>query len=402
VRILVAHPGMNIKGGGEQAVIYSMLACLKMGHEVTLVSEEFDTALFEDFYGCPGLFEKVDRLSYPPFKPMMGRGLLLYQRLYHYQRQFKRLVPTRPSFDLLLGTQDVGYTPVTSIPEIQYCHFPEQFKHLQSNSVSRVWRLYYGPARVFYRKRARLIYQFLTNSEYTRGFIRQIWDRDSRVIYGPCRLDLYSPQPKEDLVATVGRISPEKRLHLFLEIARHLPGFKFAIIGSVHNDAYFNWLENNAPANVSFIVSPLRKSPEILGKAKIYVHCMENEHFGIAIVEAMAAGCVPVVHDSGGPREIVIPEVGYRWRNVDEAVGQITTLIQDVSLSQQMSKAAFERSKLFSTERFENRLREVLTDFEKPGGDGFYSMSEKPLLDRRVVFFQQAKDLQSSLRPAIA
>ena len=32
---------------------------------------------------------------------------------------------------------------------------------------------------------------------------------------------------------------------------------------------------------------------------------MPSEHFGIAIIEAMATGCLPVVHASGGPLEIV-------------------------------------------------------------------------------------------------
>jgi glycosyltransferase involved in cell wall biosynthesis len=366
MRIVVAHPGMNKKGGGEQAVIHIMRACLAGRHEVTLLSEEFDANVFEDFYGCPGLFEKIERLTYRSFKPTIPRGLLLYQRLYYYQHQFRKLVPRQAPFDLLLGTQDLGYTPVASIPEIQYCHFPEQLKHLQPGSASPTWRLYYGPVRTFYKKRARRIRQFLTNSEYTRGFIRRIWDRDSTVIYGPCRIELYRAQPKEeDLVVTVGRISPEKRLHIFLEMARRLPRFNFAIIGSVENDAYLRSLERSAPSNVSFIVSPVRRSPEILGKAKIYVHCMENEHFGIAIVEAMAAGCVPVVHDSGGPREIVIPSVGYRWRTVNEATSQITTLMQDDGLRDKLSKAAETRSEMFSSQRFEDRISRVLDDYER-------------------------------------
>ena len=35
---------------------------------------------------------------------------------------------------------------------------------------------------------------------------------------------------------------------------------------------------------------------------------MWNEHFGISVVEYMAAGLVTIAHDSGGPRmDIVVP-----------------------------------------------------------------------------------------------
>ena len=38
------------------------------------------------------------------------------------------------------------------------------------------------------------------------------------------------------------------------------------------------------------------------------LHTMRNEHFGIGVVELMAAGVVPIAHDSGGPRaDIVVP-----------------------------------------------------------------------------------------------
>ena len=63
MRILVVHPRMSIMGGGERVAIHSMLAGMNMGHEVTLLSEEFDVQRFEDFFGCYGLFEKVRQLS---------------------------------------------------------------------------------------------------------------------------------------------------------------------------------------------------------------------------------------------------------------------------------------------------------------------------------------------------
>ena len=49
----------------------------------------------------------------------------------------------------------------------------------------------------------------------------------------------------------------------------------------------------------------------VLAKAKVYVHCARGEHFDIAIVEVVAAVCLPVVHASGGSRESVTEEVCY-------------------------------------------------------------------------------------------
>jgi alpha-1,2-mannosyltransferase len=46
-------------------------------------------------------------------------------------------------------------------------------------------------------------------------------------------------------------------------------------------------------------------------KASIGVNGMWNEHFGIGVVEYLAAGLIPVVHDSGGPKlDIVVPFEG--------------------------------------------------------------------------------------------
>ena len=41
-------------------------------------------------------------------------------------------------------------------------------------------------------------------------------------------------------------------------------------------------------------------------QASIGVHSMRNEHFGISVVELMAAGAVVVAHDSGGPQMDII------------------------------------------------------------------------------------------------
>src|SRR6266496_6059892 len=368
MKVLLVHPRLSVKGGGERVAIHSILAATKAGHEVTLVSEQFDEASFEEFYGCPGLFDKVNRSYYPHFKPLLGPRVLLYQRLaYHWFRI--RGIVSRDSFDIVLSTQDIGYVPSTRTPVVQYCYFPEYFSHLQS-STSPIWRPYYQLASSYYRNRVHRVRILLSVSDFTRGFVDRKWGRDSTTVYPPCPVEAYSElsrmQPRENLVVTVGRIVPEKRFHLFVELARMVPRTRFVAIGSLSDgtSAYYERLRRTAPANVSFVLSPLRKVKDLLGRAMAYVHCAENEHFGITIVEAMAAGCVPIVHDSGGPREIVTNDVGYRWKLIDQATESISSLITDDEVRRKKSNAAMYRAENFGPKAFEATLANVIRRYQ--------------------------------------
>jgi glycosyltransferase involved in cell wall biosynthesis len=61
--------------------------------------------------------------------------------------------------------------------------------------------------------------------------------------------------------------------------------------------------------NVIFLPNPsIQKVREELGRAKFYVFPGINEHFGMTTVEAIIAGAIPFVHNSGGQKEIVIEE----------------------------------------------------------------------------------------------
>ena len=58
---------------------------------------------------------------------------------------------------------------------------------------------------------------------------------------------------------------------------------------------------------VEFLVNvPLAQLRAALGGAVAGLHTMWNEHFGIGVVEMMAAGVLTVAHDSGGPRADIV------------------------------------------------------------------------------------------------
>jgi glycosyltransferase involved in cell wall biosynthesis len=98
-------------------------------------------------------------------------------------------------------------------------------------------------------------------------------------------------------------------------------------------------------------------------KSKIYLHPMPHEHFGISIVEAMASGCVPIVHKSGGPWYDILERkeiYGYAYNSVNEATVKIQTLLSDPNHYLEKALLALERSKAFTYEKFSERLHELL------------------------------------------
>ncbi len=347
MNILLVHPRLSVKGGGERVAIHSILAATKSGHEVSLLTEDLDEAGFEDFYGCSGLFNRIHRSYYPAFKPLLGSRALLYQRLIYNWFQIRRAAAME-TYDLVLSTQDIEYVPSTCVPAVQYCYFTESFSHLATDQASPTWRIYYRPATIYYLNRVRRVGTLLSVSDFTRGFVKKNWGRDSSTLYPPCPVEDYSEfggvQFRENLVITIGRLVPEKRLGLFVDLARMVPKTKFVAVGSPSDrtSTYYERVRQEAPGNVSFVLSPLRKVKDVLGRAMAYVHCAENEHFGITIVEAMAAGC-----------------------DLRTAADCISKLSHNDELRQRLSVAAAARAKRFSPEMFESKMLKLFEYYER-------------------------------------
>jgi glycosyltransferase involved in cell wall biosynthesis len=77
----------------------------------------------------------------------------------------------------------------------------------------------------------------------------------------------------------------------------------------------------------------------------------------MATAEAMAAGCVPVVVNKGGQREIVEHgTTGFLWNTLDELKRFTRVLIDDAVLRERMSCAARQRAQRFSRRRFVQQM----------------------------------------------
>ena len=345
MRILIVHPLMSAMGGGERLCCETMQALLNRRHELTLLSGEFDADRLERFFGFEGLFGRVNVRTYPADS---GNSFGTYKHLLHHVKAQRKFITASSDYDFVFSTQDAGYIPDTSRPVFQWGYFP--------NSLPS--GIYGWPLRVHYSRKIRRINLILAISEYSKSHFDEAWNVPTTLVYPACNM-IQPTHIRDNLVVTVARGVPEKNLELFWEVAKRFTSHEFVLL--LTRDPrfmeYSRVLESMAPANGRVIVNPDKEMyQETLARSKIYLHLMRGEHFGITVVESMSAGCVPVVHDSGGPKEIVGGS-GLRWHKEDEIPRLLA--IADASY-EAMSKLSMERAKAFSREKFDKSLGEVL------------------------------------------
>ncbi len=81
-----------------------------------------------------------------------------------------------------------------------------------------------------------------------------------------------------------------------------------------------------------------------------------SEHFGMTTAEAMAGGCVPVVVDRAGQKEIVREGVdGFRWSIPDELIAATSRIAADEPLRARLASCAIERAAEFGEQAFTDR-----------------------------------------------
>jgi glycosyltransferase involved in cell wall biosynthesis len=113
---------------------------------------------------------------------------------------------------------------------------------------------------------------------------------------------------KEDLVLSIGTVSQSnlrrKGLDVFIEAARRMPDTEFALGGQVLPDA--RPLLDGIPKNLTLTgFLPADDLLAIYRRARVYVQVSAHEGFGLALAEAMACECVPVVTQRGSIPEVV-------------------------------------------------------------------------------------------------
>ena len=277
---------------------------------------------------------------------------------------FFGLIPfiLKPFFNLIITSDNYVYCDMLYVQPHAGGHvrFPwldtMTFRTL-SAGTSFSLRLMAPLGRAMYRRAA-----LLSNSQYTRDLLIRSIGRGSSVLYPPVPTQLYrTPQvQREDQIITLSSLNPRKNLLLIPSVATKLPGRRFGLIGYAVPEhlslltTLHRRFASEAP-QASFRYYPSLADTDkatILQRTKVYFHPTVAEPFGIAVAEAMAAGCIPVVHDSGGVREFVPPD--WRYSTPEEAATLIRKALEIWSpeLAEQMREIAYQYREEVFVERF--------------------------------------------------
>ncbi len=114
-----------------------------------------------------------------------------------------------------------------------------------------------------------------------------------------------------------GRVSPEKRPHLAVDVAAHLVSeghdvlLVFAgggpLLQAVHDRSVARGIEGRVKILGELDEHTLR---HVYAACDVFIAPSEIEGVARSLYEAMAMGCIPVVSDVGGQRELVVPGTG--------------------------------------------------------------------------------------------
>ena len=145
--------------------------------------------------------------------------------------------------------------------------------------------------------------RFVAISSHVRERIARIYGRQAEVVYPPVAVERFRPElRREDFYLTVSALVPYKRLDLAVEAFTRL-GRPLVIAGE---GSEYGRLKARAGPNVRFTgwISDAEVA-DLMGRCRAFVYPAE-EDFGIALVEAQAAGAPVIAYGAGGALETVV------------------------------------------------------------------------------------------------
>ncbi len=308
MKILLVSTSSGSRGGGELCLLYLGRALRDRGHSVSLWAsrhprmDELATR-FRDF-------GEVIRADYTNTYDRRGRSIASYFDSAAANRvatQWRELAPDVIHLNkqnLEDGLDLVEAARRCALPALAMIHITQNATYLRAQ---------FAFLRDFIARRALLRFSglFVTTPESRRRDLADFLGNADRVrivangVPIPNHADRETPRekvrrelhiaPEHLLLVAVGRMAPQKRPLLFLEIAARIhariPQVRFLWVGD--GPLAEAWDKDVAERNLGDVVQRLawrNDVPQLLNASDVFMHVAEFEGLAFAILEALAAG----------------------------------------------------------------------------------------------------------------
>ena len=298
------------------------------------------------------------------------------QRLRPTATNFRALLPLYPAavqsldltgYDLVVSSSSAWAHGVRCGPRaihVCYCHNPFRYAWTEAEVtvagyppvVRHGLRAVLARWRRWDRAAARRVDRYVANSALTAGRIRDFYTRDAEVVYPPVRTDRFAAGEVGDHYAIVSELIAHKQIAVAVEAFNRM-GRKLTIVG---DGPEARSLRRLAGPTITFTG---RLSDEgvadILGRCRAFIVCAREE-FGIAAVEALAAGRPVIARRTGGLLETIEDGVtGTFWEGGPEGLVAAVLAFDDAGVEPARCQARAER---FNVAHFRSEFLAQVTE----------------------------------------
>jgi|GEM_PF-2443216 glycosyltransferase involved in cell wall biosynthesis len=382
MRILIYDWCLHVIGGGQK------VNCRIAEH----LSKKYKTDILTMF---PTKKQDLERY-YSVDLSRVGKIMHLYEKsninsYLLFLISFRKVSKIAREYDILINADAHETVKPSAKYNIMYCHFfrPQVYKYRYPKGFFDRFALL---GVYFFRKMLRNYVReydsVYCNSKYTKEWLKKLWGIDAKIIYPFVQIPEKVPPKKENIILVTGRLSPDKNYEFVIDSFKQIydSGIKnytciiAAATGKDGDEYYGNICNRIKDYPIEIRTNLTDKQLKVLySKAKIFLMakglCINEEkfpllmeNFGMSVLEAAAHGCVPVVLNKGGYKEIVKEnENGLLFNTEEEAIKQLKRLLNNEGLRSKLSKSAMQNAKKFSLERMQKEIDKAIEKAIKSG-----------------------------------
>lgn len=349
--VAIVHDYLNQRGGAERVVL--QLAAMWPHAPIY-------TSLYRATSTYPAFAERDIRPSPLDHIPI--------------DRRFRALMPLYPAafhsfgtleHDLVISSSSGWAHGVRTAPDslhIVYCHTPARWLYNGSDYLrSRVALAAVEPIskalRSWDRRAAARADLYIANSENVRRRIHAIYGIESAVVHPPVETERFVASPRGERLLVLSRLVAYKRVHVVVEAASRT-GLPLDVVGT---GPALPELRAIAGPTVAFHDRADDRDVAELMQACGALVVAGAEDFGMASVEAQAAGKPVVAFAGGGALETVedgVTGTFFEEHDVDAVIGAIRRA-DGLSTSPEVIAQYAQR---FSTAAFRDKLRSAVVN----------------------------------------